>query len=163
VYAQADTAYSDPLRWAWFGSNPEGYGTAPYTQEQNVAKYGPWVFNPKIYGVQVPQSANGKAPPGRQAKYWVPVNNIGNVSDTYSIALTGGTWLKTAPPSIGPVLNAQTAYLPITVTVPITAREDIDFDVFTVTVASSHATAQGTITTRAGYYHLYLPIILKKK
>ncbi len=167
VYAQADTAYSDPLRWAWFGSNPEGYGTASYTQEQNVATYGPFVFNPKVYGVQA-QSVSGKAPPGKEAVYRVPIINLGNVSDTYSISLTGWTWLPTptAPPSIGPVLNVQTAYLPITVTVPSTAREDIDFDVFTITVTSNHdpaKTAQGTITTRAGRYHLYLPIIQKKK
>jgi hypothetical protein len=163
VYAQADTAYlGDPLRFAWFGTNPEGYGTAPYTQEQNVAMFGPFVFNPEVYGVQV-QSASGKAPPGKKAVYRVPITNIGNVLDTYSIALTGGTWLKTAPLSIGPVLNVQTAYLPITVTVPSTAREDRDFDVFTITVTSNHATAQGTITTIAGRYHLYLPIVLKKR
>jgi hypothetical protein len=164
VYAQADTAYSDPLRWAWFGTNPEGYGTAPYTQEQNVVRYGPFVFNPKVYGVQV-QSASGKAPKGKTVVYRVPITNIGNVSDTYSITLTGWTWLSTAPPSIGPVPNLQTAYLPITVTVPSTAREDIDFDVCTITVTSKHdpaKTAQGTITTIATYYHLYLPIVLKK-
>ncbi len=168
VYAQADTAYSDPLRWAWFGTNPEGYGAAPYTQEQNVAKYGPFVFNPKVYGVQVPESVNGKARPGTKAIYRVPITNMGNVSDTYSIALSDGTlkWAKTAPSSIGPVLNVQTAYLPITVTVPSTATEDIDFDVFTVTVTSNHdpaKTAQGTITTLAAPYRLYLPIVLKKK
>jgi hypothetical protein len=163
VYAQADTAYSDPLRWAWFGTNPEGYGTVPYTQEQNVAAYGPFVFNPEIYGVQVPESVTGKAPSGKKAVYRVPVSNIGNMADTYTVTFVGGTYSKTAPSSIGPVLNAQTAYLPITVTVPGTATEDVDFDVFTVTVASSHAMAQGTITTFAGHYRLYLPVVLKKK
>jgi len=163
VYAQTDTAYSDPLRWAWFGTNPEGDGTAPYPQEQNVATYGPFVFNPEIYGVQVPESVTGKAPSGKKAVYRVPVSNIGNKSDIYTVTLVGGNWPKTTLSSIGPVLNAQTAYLPITVTVPSTAIEDIDFDVFTVTVASNHAAAQGTITTRAGRYRLYLPIILKKK
>jgi hypothetical protein len=168
VYAQADTAYlGDPPRFAWFGTNPEGYGTAPYTEEQNAAIYGPFVFNPKVYGVQV-QSASGKAPPGKKAVYRVPVSNIGNVTDTYAITLIGGNWPKTTLPSIGPVLNAQTAYLPITVTVPSTAIEDIDSDVFTITVTSNQdpdqaAKAQGTITTIAGYYHLYLPIVLKKR
>ena len=166
IYAQTDTAYSDPLRWAWYGTNPEGFGTAPYTEEQNVATYGPFVFNPKIYGVQVPESITGKAPKGKQAVYRVPVRNIGNVTDTYTITLAGGTWPKTTLSSIGPVLHAQTAYLPITVTVPSTAIEEVDFDVFTVTVTSFSdpaKAAQGTITTRAGRYRLYLPIVLKKK
>jgi hypothetical protein len=164
VYAQADTAYlGDSLRFAWFGTNPEGYGTVPYAQEQNLATYGPFVFNPEIYGVQVPESVTGKAPSGKQAVYRVPVSNIGNMTDIYTVTLAGGSWSKTTLPSIGPVLNAQTAYLPITVTVPSTATEDVDFDVFTITVASNHATAQGTITTRAGRYHLYLPIVRKNK
>jgi hypothetical protein len=166
VYAQTDTAYSDPLRWAWFGTNPEGDGAAPYPQEQNVATYGPFVFNPKIYGVQVPESLTGKAPKGKQVVYRVPISNIGNVSDTYAVTLAGGNWSKITLSSIGPVLNAQTAYLPITVTVPSTATEEKDSDMFTFMVTSGHdpaKTAQGTITTFAGRYRLYLPIVLKKK
>jgi hypothetical protein len=169
VYAQADTAYlGDPLRFAWFGTNPEGYGTAPYTQEQNLATYGPFVFNPEIYGVQVPSSVNGKAPSGHEATYWVPVNNIGNMLDTYTVTLAGGHWPITIPQSVGPVLNAQTTYLPITVKVP-SGTPEYASDVVTITLTSNGAPAsnpviaQGTIKTTAGYYRLYLPIIRKKK
>jgi hypothetical protein len=36
AYAQVDTAYTDPNLYAWYGRNPEGYGTPPFTEEQNV-------------------------------------------------------------------------------------------------------------------------------
>jgi len=167
VYAQVDTAYSDPLRWAWFGSNPEGYGTAPYTQERNVATFGPFAVSVPSYGVQVvPPSVTRWSPPdGRPRQTSILVNNIGNMTDTYTVTLSGGNWPITTPKSIGPVLNAQTAYLPITVTVPHGVAEN-DTDVFTITVTSNYTpakTAQGTITTIAGYYHLYLPIVLKER
>ena len=168
VYAQADTAYSDPLRWAWFGTNPEGYGTAPYPQEQNVATYGPFVFNPKIYRVQVPPSVTWWSPPdGRSRRYSILVSNIGNMSDTYTVTLTGGNWLTVAQ-RVGPVLNAQIAHLPVTITVPSGTPENTA-GVVNITLTSSQdpapnpAKAQGTITIIAGYYRLYLPIVLKKK
>jgi len=36
AYAQVDTSYSDENLYAWWGSNPEGYGTPPYPEERNV-------------------------------------------------------------------------------------------------------------------------------
>ena len=49
AYAQVDTSYSDPNLYAWWGSNPEGYGIPPYPEERNVfggqAIYGQRVYN----------------------------------------------------------------------------------------------------------------------
>jgi hypothetical protein len=42
AYAQVDTAYNDPGHYAWWGSNPEGYGIPPYPEEQNVVAAQPF-------------------------------------------------------------------------------------------------------------------------
>ena len=42
TYAQVDTAYGDPNLYGWYGRNPEGYGTPPFTEEQNVVASQPF-------------------------------------------------------------------------------------------------------------------------
>jgi hypothetical protein len=48
AYAQVDTSYTDPNLYAWWGSNPEGYGIPPYPEERNILGAEPFTVQGSI-------------------------------------------------------------------------------------------------------------------
>jgi len=191
AYAQVDTGETgDAVHYAWFGSNPEGYCNLPQgcdvntrpPQEYNVATlqdgsgHDQIILIPEVYAVDIsPRSDTRKAPAGKQATFYLRVDNMGNVTDTYTVTVVSGphAWTVPSPFTVGPVpyeyppnsgVNSRT--FTIAVTVPPGTLED-DWTWVTVTVRSArdpgHIESDTVkLKTIAGYYHYYLPTVRKK-
>ncbi len=191
AYSQADVAnVNDPVHYAWFGSNPEGYCDRPagcdFTtrpeQENNVYTLQDETGNPLIIHITDtfwldvwpsiwPSSITLKAPAGKTATYYLQVINTGNVTDTYTITYAKQlTWTVTGPLTVGPVRyelplspTANVRTFVVQVAVPAGTPEDRS-DLVTVTVRSQGDPTQYEyirLNTISGWYRLYLPAIKK--
>jgi hypothetical protein len=165
AYAQADTAYlGDPLRYEWFGTNLEGMGEPPYSEERNVLALAQTIFITDTYLFNArPLSVTIKGPPGHWASYPIRIDNVGNVIDTYTATLTGNKWtVSPVITTVGPTRAFSSTNLLVNVLVPPTAKESIDSDVVTITIHSRGDPTQYAVvrlTTLAGYYRIYLPVV----
>ena len=76
-----------------------------------------------VYGTTVmPVSAARSGRPGETVSYLLRATNLGNASDTFSVAITG-SWGTSAPATIGPLPADASATLKAQVAIPITATE----------------------------------------
>jgi hypothetical protein len=108
-----------------------------------------------------PPAAAQNALPGRQVTYTLVLANQGEVAATIDLVMEGAAWPT--------VLSQDSAYLEagasLTFTVEVSvppgaALGTLDEVVITAALRSDHTqTASSTLTTTAGYYHLYLPTI----
>ncbi|MDW8069660.1 MAG: S8 family serine peptidase, partial [Anaerolineae bacterium] len=105
------------------------------------------------YGLTLaPASASGSGRPGERVTYTLSIVNTGDVTDTFSVAVSGNAWTTTAPATVGPVAPGASATFQVVVTVPSGALAG-ESDIATVTVTSQgddRQSAHSTLVTRAG-------------
>jgi len=173
AYAQVDTFYQGDASefYAWYGSNAEGNGIPPYPEENNVSTLRQTFYISATYRLDAWfNNSNLKAPPGRKAIYLLNVQNTGNLTDTYDITATFGTFTVTVPPtSIGPVRNNNmlSPTQRVTVTTNCAAVHDPPTsDTATITISSHNDPSQSVILpilTTCDWYRIYLPVVRKQK
>lgn len=92
--------------------------------------------------------------PGNPVTYILTVQNTGNVTDTFNLAVSGNTWATTVvPSSVTLAPNASNTNLIVTVNIPSDALHDA-VDVATITaysgdIAAPRASASLSLTTTA--------------
>jgi hypothetical protein len=189
AYAQADTAEEAAEYQAWFGSNPEGYcyrNAGCDAKSRPLAEYNvstlknqsgndQIIFIPEVYMFEAsPALVTWKAPPGTQAIYYLKVENVGNVTDTYMITPTSSRplWTPTVPKTVGPVRyevpgvpTATVKTFTASVLVPAGAPENMSSWTTLTLVSKGDPTVSTTIRlqTIAGLYKYYMPIVKKTK
>jgi hypothetical protein len=123
-----------------------------------------------VFGVTVaPTTSIGLGLPGATVVHTLTVTNVGEMTDTFTITVSGHTFTTTVPATLGPLAPNAPALLPITVTVPLTATGGIT-DTATVTLTSRGNPAQSASATLrtaviaippTGSSRVYLPIIMR--
>lgn len=106
------------------------------------------------------QSASGA--PGGAVTYTLAMTNTGQVTDTFSLNLSGSLWTVEAPAAPGPLGPGESAVLSFIVHVPVNALGGAS-DELTVTLASSgdpSVTMVAVFTTTA-YHRSFLPVLLR--
>jgi hypothetical protein len=163
AYAQTDTAYQgDVYHYYWFGANAEGNGIPPYPEEKNVATLLNTLYISATYLLEAPEIVTQTASPGFSTIHSVPVNNVGNMSDTYTITRVYHGWITSVPSPFGPVNNAAVKNLPVTVAIPAGTPLGA-MDTATVTITSRGDPSQiETVIVKTIAGRIYLPIVMKK-
>jgi uncharacterized protein YjlB len=117
-----------------------------------------------VYGLELsPASASQSGRPGEVVTYTLRVTNTSNITDTFTVTVSGNAWTTSAPATVGPVAAGASATFQVTVTIP-TGVTGADSDTATVTVTSrgdNSKTAQATLTTRRVLYRLFLPVVMR--
>jgi len=123
------------------------------------------------HGLALAPATEGKAgAPGTTVAYTLTLTNTGNVTDTYSVSVSGAVFTTTATPSsVGPLAaNAATTFV-VSVQIPANATGGTT-DVATITARSqgdSSQSATATLTTTVvvipvtGDHKYYLPQIFR--
>jgi carboxypeptidase T len=117
---------------------------------------------PAGYGLYVwpPAAAQGGAL-GTTVTYALALTSLGDLADTFNVALTGTAWATTAPATVGPLALGQSAEVLVSVHVPYGLPEGAT-DTATVTFTSQGEPARSvviTLTTRAHWPLTYLSLI----
>jgi uncharacterized repeat protein (TIGR01451 family) len=106
-----------------------------------------------------PQTAALSALPGETVTYTFEVTNEGDLTDTYTLEITGADWVTTAPTTTGELAPGASVLINVNVTIPLEALEgELDASVLHVTSeipGTQPAIAQIT-TTVAALYNLVL-------
>lgn len=90
--------------------------SAGQTTTQNIS------LTPLIYGVGVTPSAEAQSgDPGQTLTYALTLSNTGNVSDTYTLTVSGDAFPTGAPASVGPVAASGEISVSVAVTIPLGA------------------------------------------
>lgn len=99
--------------------------------------------------VVAPATQAGAADPGGAVTYTMRVSNLGNVTDTFDVSVTGPAWPTTAPGAVGPLTTGTSASVDVTVHVPLDGMGgDVDTAVITFTSrGDSERSAAATLTT----------------
>jgi uncharacterized membrane protein len=98
----------------------------------------------------VPSTGTGSADPGSDAVYMLWLTNIGNCTDTFTIAAVGDTWTASALPTEVELDPGQATPVQVTVAVPPSAQCGSDVAIVTFTSNDGTASASSTLTTSAG-------------
>lgn len=116
------------------------------------------------YGVEVTPAVQTRAgQPGVTVAYTLQVRCIGNVADTYDVAVSGNAWPAHAPATVGPLAAGEGQAMEVTVEIPGAAAYGAS-DTATINVTSQGDAAQSasaTLTTIVRPAELFLPLILK--
>jgi hypothetical protein len=112
---------------------------------------------PDYWAVIYPESDALQADPGQVVTYTIHVENYGIYSDTYTISMDS-VWETTAPPSIGPIINGESANIDVSVTIPLSATNG-ESEMAMVSIVSQGNPSFSdttTLTTTANLYALAL-------
>jgi uncharacterized repeat protein (TIGR01451 family) len=115
----------------------------------------------------VPQQAVGQAAPGQEVVYILSLTNVGTLSDTFVLALGSHLWdtaLSTV--EVGPLAAGSASAFQVLVRVPADARPGEQDGVVVQAVSNadprqSPAQATSLLTTTAGPYARYLPLVVR--
>ncbi len=95
-----------------------------------------------LYGVAIKAERTARTGvPGGRVSYWVQVINLGNMVDTFDVAVTDNVWPTTAPLVVGPFVSGASENLKVTVAVPTEATAGQQ-DVAAITATSQAAPVQ---------------------
>ena len=111
----------------------------------------------------LPTSAEKLADPGETIEFELRVTNAGTSEDTYTIGLSGHTWVTSAPSATGEMEPDEIVVVTVRVTVPLDALPG-EPDVVTVTFTSQGdptVSATAILTSRSSYLIQMLPMVWK--
>jgi len=117
-----------------------------------------------LYGVNVTGDMSGEGQPGDEVNYVVMVANEGNVTDTYTVTLSGENWMTTLSDTSVTVEAGASALVTVTVSIPAGVSPGDD-DTVTVTATSAGdpgVSDDSDITTTAIPFTTYMPVIFKE-
>jgi uncharacterized membrane protein len=101
--------------------------------------------------------------PNTTVVYTLTLTNSGTYSDTFDVELTGAGWPTTGPLTVGPVGADESVDFAVDVDIPPSAVSGYS-DTVTVTVTSQGDDtkfADALLTTTAGEFEIYLPLIVR--
>jgi uncharacterized repeat protein (TIGR01451 family) len=118
------------------------------------------------YGMALTPGTTGQSGlPGAVVTYTLSVTNTGNVIDTFTVTVSGNTFVTDAPATVGPLAAGARGTIDVSVTIPARATAGM-LDTATVTLTSQgsgtqrvSANASLTTTVRFG---VYLPLVFKQ-
>jgi len=117
-----------------------------------------------VYGLALaPATAAQSGKPGEVVTYTLTITNTGNITDTFTVTVSGNAWTTVAPATVGPLAAGENTSFQVTVTIP-TGLAGADTDTATVTVTSqgdNTKSAQAVLTTTRIPYRLFLPLVMK--
>ena len=117
-----------------------------------------------VYDVQAsPASLSREGPIGTTVVFNIDLDNLGNASDTFTVTVSGGAWVVSAPAVVGPVTVGGSTLVVVVVTIPDSASAG-DTNIATLTFTSQGdptVQTQVQITTVATGRGAYLPFIHK--
>jgi uncharacterized membrane protein len=118
-----------------------------------------------VYRGQIAPAASALSSyPGSTVTYNLQVTNSGDLSDTFDVSLSH-TWPTTVSlAALGPLSPGLSATLDVMVYVPRDAQVGLA-DTATVTITSrgdKQQSASATLTTSAGPYKLFLPLLTRR-
>ena len=104
--------------------------------------------------------------PGETVSYTLRLTNMGNITDTFAITVTGQTWSLHLPDSTGPVSPHTMSDIELAVVIPADAITN-STDTGIITIASqndvySSITAIVTTRARGPVSPVFMPIIFKE-
>ena len=118
-------------------------------------------INPPYALAASPPSAAAAGWPGTTITYTVNLTQLGYLTDTYTVTVTGNAWPVNVPPSAGPLAQGNTAPLNVTVTVPLTATSGThDLANLTITsIGDPTRWALIPLVTTALPYRAFFPVV----
>ena len=116
-----------------------------------------------IYGVNVtPGAANQSALPGAVVTYTLAVTNTGNVSDIYTVLVSGNAFGATSPSNVGPLgAGAATTFHVVVTIPPATLGGTLDTANVKVTSQGDPSKFANASLTTTVAYSVYLPLVLR--
>jgi hypothetical protein len=101
--------------------------------------------------------------PNTTVVYTLTLTNSSTYSDTFDVELTGAGWPTTGPLTVGPVGTDESVDFAVDVDIPLSALSGYS-DTVTVTVTSQGDDtkfADALLTTTAGEFEIYLPLVVR--
>jgi hypothetical protein len=139
------------------GANPGPNGW--YFDDVSIAE--PGTCNP--YGVELLPETAASGYPGTAVTYVLTATNIGGVTDTFDLSLSGNSWSTSLSVNTITLGSGQSGSFMVTVNIPPNALPGDD-DIVTVTATSQTSpmdSASVTLTTTALESRLFMPIVRK--
>ncbi len=139
------------------GANPGPLGW--FIDDVSIAEAG--TCNP--YGVTLSADMASDGYPGAAVTYVLTITNIGGITDTFNITVSGNSWPTSPSVNMITLGSGQSGTFMVTVNIPPGATTGA-FDMVTVTATSQASAIDSdsvTLTTTALERLLFLPVVLK--
>ena len=114
-------------------------------------------------GVALGDSQAGGGRPGETVTYRLTLTNTGQVTDTFDLAAGGHAWPVDLPAATEPLAPGASMTFTVTVTIPFgVAGGSTDAALITATSRRDpYVSATAALTTTAGQYEMYAPLVLR--
>lgn len=115
------------------------------------------------FGVSLTPSSSGMGYVGEPVAYTLQLNNLGTITDTFSLAATGNVWDVTLPFTETTLAPGEVLSLTVSISIPANAVDGAtDSVTLSATSTSDPAqTASATLTTTAFWHRNFLPVIVR--
>ncbi len=125
-----------------------GSGTNTRTRSNYITTTGAQAPGVSVTSPQVAKSGLAN----QQVTYLLTVQNTGNVPDTFSIGITGNTWVTAlSATSVGPLSVGGSATVAVTVTIPGVSHNSQDLATVTATSGADSAIKSSLVLTTTAY------------